>query len=275
MIRWMVVAGVAVCLAACSTPEEMDQSITDQVGEGLTETGRETLERRVPVNAEAGEVLIESDTYEFAYRWPRQAAAIPALDSALKTMAERTRAEFEASAVEAEADAAQFGYDYRRYASQWTWEVAADTPRFLALTGSRYFYTGGAHGNSTFDAILWDREGDASKGPLEPLAVFSDVPALYAAASKPYCIALGKVRIERISEAGLGDAIEDICPELSELTISLGTSNGRTIDRLVMIAAPYVVGPYAEGSYSIEVPMNAEMLALVKPRYRAGFSLAD
>ncbi|EAQ29276.1 hypothetical protein NAP1_00850 [Erythrobacter sp. NAP1] len=249
----------------------MDETITQQVGENTLET----LERRVAADADPGEIAIKNDTYEFAYRWPRQAAAIPALDAALSAMAERARTEFEASAAEAEADAKRYDYDYRRYASEWTWEVAADTPRFLALTGSQYVYTGGAHGNSTFDAILWDREGHEAKGPLEPLSVFTDVPALFEAASQPYCIALGEARIERIGEAGLGEAINDICPELSELTVSFGTSNGRMIDRLVLISAPYVVGAYAEGSYSIEVPMNDDMLALVKPQYQSGFALAD
>jgi hypothetical protein len=36
--------------------------------------------------------------------------------------------------------------------------VVADLPRFLSLSATLYVYTGGAHGNGTYDALVWDRQ---------------------------------------------------------------------------------------------------------------------
>jgi hypothetical protein len=141
------------------------------------------------------------------------------------------------------------------------------------LVAGSYFYTGGAHGNSTFDALVWDR--GSRPDALETRALFADVPSFEEAVLNPYCKALGPARLERIGEAGLGTAIEDICPLISELTVSFATSDGKTIDRIVLLSAPYVVGSYAEGSYEIEVPVTDDILALLRPEYRDQFSLAD
>lgn len=257
-------------LLSCSSPQELGDDIAGATGE----SAQDLLERRVPVGVEPGAIATESATYEFAWRWPREAAAIPALDAWMQQQGERTRIGFAAKAGEAEADAKQFDYDYRRHSSEWTWEASADTPRLLALVGKSYVYTGGAHGNSTFDAMVWDRQGTRQE-PLETLALFRDVPALEMALREPYCSALAQARIERIGEVGLGGSIPENCPEAGELTFALGTSNGRVIDRLVLLSAPYVVGSYAEGSYEIEVPLDAQMLALVRPAYQSEFGLPD
>ena len=35
---------------------------------------------------------------------------------------------------------------------------------------------------------------------------------------------------------------------------------------------PYAAGPYAEGSYEATIPVDAKILALVKPEFRAFFA---
>ena len=47
--------------------------------------------------------------------------------------------------------------------------------RFLSLSADMYFYSGGAHGNSGFDALVWDREGQAF---FDPKALFRSEAAL-------------------------------------------------------------------------------------------------
>ncbi|MHA7819192.1 MAG: PdaC/SigV domain-containing protein [Erythrobacter sp.] len=269
----MKFAGILVvmsALMACSSPQEMGEDIASASGE----SAQDLLDRRVPAGVKPGEIAIENDTYEFAWQWPREAAAIPALDAWMRAQGERTRTDFAAKAAEAEADAQQHDYDYRRHASTWSWEASADTPRLLALVARSYAYTGGAHGNSYFDAMVWDRQGTREE-PLETLALFNDVPALEVALREPYCKTLADARLERIGEAGLGGSIPENCPTLGELSVALGTSNGRVIDRLVLLSAPYVVGSYAEGSYEIEVPLDPDMLALVRPAFQSEFGLPD
>ena len=67
------------------------------------------------------------------------------------------------------------------------------------------------------------------------------------------------------------DAMFDQCPKIGELEVLVGSSNGRTFNRLTLYAGPYVAGPYAEGAYEVHLPVDAGVLAAVKPEYREAF----
>jgi hypothetical protein len=62
------------------------------------------------------------------------------------------------------------------------------------------------------------------------------------------------------------------CPALSELTLALADrdSNGR-FDHVEVIADPYVAGSYAEGAYTVTLPLTATMLARLRPEFRTNF----
>jgi hypothetical protein len=62
------------------------------------------------------------------------------------------------------------------------------------------------------------------------------------------------------------------CPPLDELVILLGSSDRQAINRIGLIAPPYVAGPYAEGSYEVTLPVTRAVLQAVKPRYRDAFA---
>ena len=47
----------------------------------------------------------------------------------------------------------------------------------------------------------------------------------------------------------------------------------RRFDRIGLLAAPYVAGAYAEGSYEVTLPVTPKVLAAVKPEYKAAFAL--
>ena len=63
------------------------------------------------------------------------------------------------------------------------------------------------------------------------------------------------------------------CPTLKELTLLLGSSTRRRIDRIGLIADPYVAGSYAEGAYEVTLPVTPTILRAVAPRYRAAFAV--
>ena len=63
------------------------------------------------------------------------------------------------------------------------------------------------------------------------------------------------------------------CPPIKDLTVLLGSSNGRKFNRIGLVADPYVAGPYAEGNYDITVPVTAEVLEAVRPAYKDAFAL--
>ena len=60
------------------------------------------------------------------------------------------------------------------------------------------------------------------------------------------------------------------CPALEELELVL-LSNGEKFDRIMLYAAPYVAGPYAEGDYEVELGIDDALRKAVKPRYRDDF----
>ena len=61
------------------------------------------------------------------------------------------------------------------------------------------------------------------------------------------------------------------CPPASAQTIWLGSSDGRYLDRLTIAIAPYEIGPYAEGSYKINVPMSGALVGALKKEFARDF----
>lgn len=209
----------------------------------------------------------------FSYSWPAEVAAIPAL--VRRFTAERAKLLSEQKADFAEglsfADAEGCVGCNRDISHDWS--VIANTPRFLVLSGGTYVYSGGAHGNTTFEALVWDRK---AKKALDPSRMFRSRDALQAALGEPWCARLKTERARRLGEEAGAAAEEDSlfpCPPIADLSVLPATSNGEQFDRIMLIAAPYVAGSYAEGVYAVTVPLTPEVLAAVGPRYKAAFVL--
>lgn len=208
-------------------------------------------------------------TREFAYHWPAEVAVVPAL--AARLTAERGTALAEQKAEWAEAIAAFAGEDCTACTSRTfskDWKVVADLPRYLSLSADTYIYAGGAHGNSAFDALVWDRETAAA---VTPTAMFRSAADLQAALHAPWCKALKAERTRRTG-AEFADDEAFPCPDIAELTLLLGSSNKQAFNRIGLIAAPYVAGSYAEGPYEITLPVTPAVLAAVKPAYKTAFA---
>lgn len=208
---------------------------------------------------------------EFAYTWPAQVSAIAPL--AARLAAERDAALAEQKTDFAEALREFAGSDCtacanRSYAKDWA--VVADLPRFLSLSASLYVYAGGAHGNGSFDDLVWDREAQAA---LKAADFFTSPAALQAALGAAWCAALKAERTERLG-AEYADDEWFPCPDIAELSAALASSNGAAFDSIVLSAAPYVAGSYAEGGYEATLPVTPAVLAAVKAEYKGAFVLA-
>ncbi len=147
--------------------------------------------------------------------------------------------------------------------------MVADLPRFLSLSASFYEYSGGAHGNGAFEGLVWDRK---AKAAFDPKTMFRSQAALQDALGAAWCKALKAERTKRLGADYSDDGIF-ACPPISDLTVLVGSSNKRSFDRIGLIAAPYVAGSYAEGSYEMTFPVTPKVLAAVKPEYKAAFAL--
>ena len=252
-------------VAACSSPADI------AAGSGITKA-----EAAAATSAPAPAKVDFTDNErqgeakrDFAYSWPAEVSAVPELAARFTAERDKLLAEQKAEWQQSLKDFAGedcAGCTMRDF--QKTWDVVADLPRFLSLSASFYAYTGGAHGNGAFDALVWDRE---AKAGFDPKAMFTSPDALQKALGGPWCNALKTERQKRLGPDYSDDGFFQ-CPPIADLTVLAGSSGKRAFDRIGLIAAPYVAGSYAEGSYELTFPVTPAVLAAVKPEYKEAFA---
>lgn len=269
----MVLAG-ATMLCACSSPEEMARdtgtapppAAVPQPPAPPTPTAAGADKVDFTDNAADGDAK-----REFAYGWPAQVAAIPALAARLTddrdTLLAEQKTEWDSAMKEFGGSdcVACVNRDFQK-----TWEVVADLPRFLSLSYNFYAYTGGAHGNSASGALVWDRERGAA---LKPADVFTSPKAMQDVLGAAWCKALAGARRAKMGGEGPFDESTFPCPPIADLTVLLGSRSKTAFDRIGLIADPYVAGSYAEGQYEVTLPVTPAVLAAVRPQYRGAFAL--
>ncbi|GAB4485111.1 MAG: hypothetical protein OHK0018_16670 [Erythrobacter tepidarius] len=255
-------------LAGCSAPEDKAQATaTASTGAGSEASAAASAKPAAVAFADNAEQ--DGGTREFAYKWPAAVSAIPAL--AERLAADRDKALAEQKADWAGALAEFPGEDCiscKNLSFAKEWKVVTDLPRYLSLSADIYLYTGGAHGNSAFETLVWDREAGTA---IKPEAMFTSEAGLQDALGDGWCKALKAERIKRIG----ADLSEDgffPCPAIADLTVLLGSSNRKAFNRIGLIAAPYVAGSYAEGPYEVTLPVTPKVIAAVKPEYKAAFA---
>lgn len=220
-----------------------------------------------PVLAQDEVPTVKTADYEFGYAYPTAAARVPGLRAWLEADRARLRAKTMRDGAAARREAAKSGFLYRRYSYVQSWKLVTQTPRFVSLSGDSYDYTGGAHGQSASYGLVWDK---AAGRRLEPRALFTSDAALQSAIRTSYCARLKAEQMRRTQ--GTVSSMNS-CPLIKELTLLLGSTNGRAIDRIGLIADPYVAGSYAEGTYEVTLPVTPAILRAVKPTYRAAFAV--
>lgn len=219
---------------------------------------------------EALNISEDTDLYSFDFAYPVEVAEIPELRDRLDLEMASAREQLLTEAKAAEASAREEGFPYNAYAEGRKWQVVANIPRFLSLSAAVYSYTGGAHPMSGTIALVWDRETGRAIAPQD---FFTSLGALDRAVRETYCKALDKERERRRGPDGEATLAEfGKCPPISDLTVLLGSSNGKSFNRIGLVADPYVAGPYAEGDYDITVPVTAQVLEVVHPAYRDAFA---
>ncbi len=265
MSRIFFLAAMALALAGCVE----DAPVVDEE-ENATPTPAPSPTEEPRVSG-ARSVAEETDDFLFEYSYPAEAGNIAGLAALLDARLDRLRAALAAESAEARDQARGDGFPYNKYSTGVGWSVAAETSAFLSLSAELASYTGGAHGNYGFDALVWDKQAGVA---LEPAAFFTSPEALDAALGERFCAELNRERGKRRGapvEEGSDDMF-DTCPPLAETTILLGSSNGRAFDRIGVLIAPYGAGPYAEGSYEFTLPVTREVIAAVEEEYRDAFA---
>ena len=219
----------------------------------------------------ARSVAEETDDFLFEYSYPAEAGRIPGLAGLLDNRLDRQRAELAVESERARREAREEGFPYNKHSYTAEWKIVAELPKWLSLSADVATYTGGAHGNYTVQSVVWDKDNLRLMNAID---LFSSPAALEQAFGDRFCDGLDRERAERRGEPVPEDSEDmfDQCPGIDELEVLVGSSNGRTFNRLTVYAGPYVAGPYAEGAYEVDLPVTQEVLDAVKPEYREAFS---
>ncbi|WP_375291453.1 DUF3298 and DUF4163 domain-containing protein [Qipengyuania sp.] len=212
-------------------------------------------------------------TWEFAYSYPKAVAAEPALAEQLTAEKDKALANEKAGWNGAQADSPPDCSACRSRGYEKEWKVVADLPNWLSLSADTYTYTGGAHGMSGLQSLVWNKKNDEG---MEGVELFTSAAALEAALGDRLCKALNaerqKKRGEPVDSANANYGFNE-CQPIKDSTVLVGSSNGKTFDRMTVYFGPYVAGPYAEGAYELDFPVTAAVLDAVKPEYRGSFSV--
>lgn len=220
-------------------------------------------------NAVASTLRESNDLVEFTYAYPREAAVIAGLAIWLDSDRATRRDALIAAAGRDKAAAEKAGFPYRQHSHLQTWQIVSNTPRFLSLSAEIQTYTGGAHGMTSFATLLWDRNRAKR---LQPLDLFTSGEAFDAAIREPFCAGIKRAKAAKgILREEAPDSPFAQCPPASAQTVWIGSSDGRYLDRMTIAIAPYEVGPFAEGSYKVNVPVTRALVDAVKPEYARDF----
>lgn len=213
----------------------------------------------------ASDLLVRYESPALSFRWSLapEAALEPALvhDMRTEALAERAKAIREADAAAKGAAAGD-----RKLQYQWIerWKPEAETDLLLAFSAQQYSFTGGAHGNVLLRAVIWDRGAGRRLSFAE---LFTNPNAANAALKPAFCKALDEERKERRG-GQLGTAFAD-CPDFTAYaTVPMGDG---AIHSLRVLVPPYEAGPWAEGSYEIQLDAGL-VRAFLHPRYAAAFT---
>lgn len=212
----------------------------------------------------------KSALIEYHFGWSAEAAAVPELVARFKAEMEKQKAGLVEGAKRDKANRDKDGLDFNPYSGTTDYRTVGQSPRLLSLSAESWAYTGGAHGNGGTSALLWDRE---AKQEIKLTDLFAAPANRDRLLTQRWCDALNKAREEKRGEPVSGDGMFNDCPKLDDIAIIPTDKDGdHRFERLMLIASPYVAGPWVEGSYEVDLPVTPDLIAALKSEYRGSFA---
>ena len=225
---------------------------------------------------ELKDVIETNDRYVVGISYPATINRYPGLAKALSAYTEAERAEL-MEAVEA------FGNDKPSapYELSLAFEQVVDTPRIVAVAADGSRYTGGAHGQPPIARFVWvAQEGSpVTAGALIPDAkgwqAVSDYvreqlhTAVVNRADEDELAPTDRAALIKSTFRMIDEGTEPEAGNFSEFVPVLDASGHITALRFVF--PPYQVGPYADGTQTVDVPATL-LLPHVAPVYAELFA---
>lgn len=229
-----------------------------------------------PAAVELHDVIDTNARYVLGISYPPAANAHPGLARALSDYAGQARSELLKAADELGNDTPTAPYELSL-----AFDMAVDTPKVVAVSAEGSSYTGGAHGQPLVARFVWLPE----RQELLTAQALVDSPKGWQAVSD-------YTRDKLLEQAMLRAQGEDLTPEeqqaqvrnLSKM-IDQGTTPdaanfaqfepvmdaGGRIAALRFVFPPYQVGPYSDGTQTVDVPASV-LLPHVAAGYRELFA---
>lgn len=152
-------------------------------------------------------------------------------------------------------------------------DTGVETGKLFSLARSDYEFTGGAHGMTTYTGVLWDKALKQQLAASDLFKAGADLSALDTA----LCAALNAEKKRRDPAAEpitLGASPDGLwsCPKAADtaFVLAAGTTPGKA-GGLTFIVGPYVVGPYSDGAWWVNLPQSV-IRPLLAPAYADEFA---
>lgn len=199
---------------------------------------------------------------------PEPIKLYPELHSRLYSEGEKELTDFLADAHKDRAQQSADGIEVPAYSHTIAWKISAQTPKLVSVFAQEDDFRGGAHPNSTFQAVLWDK---VKKQQIAASALFA--PGADMKAVDAYvCHQIEAERSKRLGEPTTQAGSGFSCPAFASSRLILVPSTIKdkagAIDALF---APYEIGPYVEGPYEIRIPQG-QLQAVLNPEYADQFA---
>lgn len=272
MRSYLLIAPMALSLVSCSNSDANSAQTSGDTAQSGAASATATAGggTATAVASGAGGVAVAEaiGLYDFTYSYPAAAAAVPALKAYLDQDMAHRRAEVARDARDNAAEAAKNGREItNRWDRGFEWSLVTELPRWVSLSQSHGSYDGGAHPNNGYGALLWDKEAGRAVPAMD---IFVSKTAFDAAVDRAFNDDINRQRREnREGQIGEGMYAEPVTP--SEQSVIFGSSDHQRFNRIGFLINPYVAGPRVEGDYEVTLPVNAAILAAVKPQYRQYF----
>ena len=258
-------------LAACQR-----ESTPQPTASGQPQAPATTPVQTTEAPIELKDVIEANDRYVVGISYPATVNRYPGLARALSAYTEAQRAEL-MEAVEA------FGNDKPSapYELSLAFEQVVDTPRIVAVAADGSRYTGGAHGQPLIARFVWLPQQDArlTAEALVPDAkgwqVVSDYvreqlhTAVVNRADEDDLAPTDRAALIKSTFRMIDEGTEPEARNFSEFVPVLDASGHVTALRFVF--PPYQVGPYADGTQTVDVPASL-LLPHVAPAYAELFA---
>jgi len=210
----------------------------------------------------------ENPLLDFEYSWPEAISPDSKLVDLLKADLSKSYDEALKNARENKAATNSAGAPFNQNMFHRAWELQGQTERLTSLVASTDTFGGGAHPNHDTSALLWDRKARAE---IKFADLFAAADGLESVLRTQYCKLLDAERAKRREGQTLDGPFSE-CPPFSDLTIApAGKDGSGPFDSVVLIADPYIAGPYVEGSYEVIMPVTAGLVGALKDEFRSDF----